>query len=337
MIKALDIAGVRCRTNLILSPMSGVTDCAFRTLVRDCSGESVGLVVSEFVAAEGLTRRNPRTLSMLRFTPGERPIAIQIFGAEPDRMADAARVVEQAGADIVDVNCGCPAPKVVRRGGGAELMREPGRLGRILAAVKKAVSIPMTVKIRSGWDGSSINAVEVARLAEQEGADLVAVHGRTRMQLYSGRADWELVGRVADSLVVPVVGSGDVVEPQQALERLSSSGAAGVMIGRSTLDNPWIIRQIADLAAGRPATEPSPEDRVAALRRFRDLLRETLPDISFLGRYRGMACRLVKGMRGASSVRRTLGLCRDVVEVDAVFSDFLLLGSGTTCDRGKAA
>jgi len=323
VIRPLDIGTLRVETNLVLSPMSGVTDCAFRSLVRHCSGAALGLVVSEFVAAEGITRDNQRTLSMLRIEDRERPVSIQIFGSEPTRMADAARVVEQAGADIVDINCGCPAPKVVRRGGGAELMRQTERLESVVRQVREAVSVPVTVKIRAGWDQDSVNAVEVARLVEQAGASALAVHGRTRVQLYNGSADWELVERVAAAVDIPVLGSGDVMEAGTAVERLGIPGVSGLLIGRAALDNPWIFRQVGDLEAGRLPFAPGPADKVAALELFRDLLRETLPDQAFMGRYRGMACRAVKGLPDAAAARRRMGSAASVEEVTQLLGEFL--------------
>jgi nifR3 family TIM-barrel protein len=324
LLHPLRIGDVATRTNLILSPMSGVTDCAFRTLVRACSGDAVGLVVSEFIAAEGLTRDNAKTLRMLRFKECERPVSIQIFGSDVDRMVRAARMVEDAGADVVDVNCGCPAPKVVRRGGGAELMRQAPRLRAIVAGIRRAVRIPVTVKIRAGWDDASRNAPEIAQVVEGEGAAMLAIHGRTRVQLYSGTADWDLVASIRSRLSIPVVGSGDVNGPAVALARLGSGVADGLMIGRAALENPWVFAQIADAAQGRAPREPSLADRVAALRLFRDLLRENLPDASFSGRFRGLACRLVKGMDGSAAARAALGTVRDVDAIEALFTEFVL-------------
>jgi nifR3 family TIM-barrel protein len=280
--------------------------------------------VSEFVAAEGLSRDNAKTLSMLRFLENERPVSIQIFGADVDRMVRAAEMVEEAGADIVDVNCGCPAPKVVRRGGGAALMKEPRRLAEVLGAIRRAVSIPMTVKLRAGWDEECSNAVAIARLAEAEGAAMVAVHGRTRVQLYNGEADWDLVAAIRETLSVPVIGSGDISTVEAARERLEGGYSDGIMIGRAALDNPWIFGQISTCLEGAAPRAPRPQERVAALMYFRDALRETLPDRAFMGRYRGLACRLVKGALGSSAVRRTIGGARSVEEVDNLVSDFLL-------------
>jgi nifR3 family TIM-barrel protein len=304
--------------------MSGVTDCAFRCLVRACSGDSVGLVVSEFIAAEALTRDVDKSIAMMRFHEWERPISIQIFGADVDRMVRAAVLVEKTGADIVDVNCGCPAPKVVRRGGGAELMRQASRLREIVSGIASAVSIPVTVKIRSGWDAGNLNAREIAAVVQDAGAQMLAVHGRTRVQLYTGEADWHLVRSVRGDLKIPVIGSGDVTTPRRALERLSAGDADGVMIGRAALDNPWIFAQIADVDAGREPRVPSLEERVAALVRFRNLLRETLPDRAFLGRFRGLACRMVKGMDGSAAARRALGAAGDIETVEGIFADFIL-------------
>jgi nifR3 family TIM-barrel protein len=324
LLRPLQIGPVATRTNLVLSPMSGVTDCAFRCLVRECSGDALGLVVSEFIAAEGLTRDSERSLEMMRFHERERPVSIQIFGADVDRMVRAAVLVEEAGADIVDVNCGCPAPKVVRRGGGAELMRQAARLDEIVRGIARAVSIPVTVKIRSGWDADSLNAREIALMVRDAGAKMLAVHGRTRVQLYTGEADWELVRRLHGELDIPVLGSGDVTAPERALARLAGRYANGVMIGRGAIDNPWIFAQIADIDAGRAPRIPTLEERVTALSTFRALLRETLPDRAFIGRFRGLACRMVKGMEGSAAARRAIGAATEVEAVEACFADFVL-------------
>ncbi len=303
--------------------MSGVTDSAFRRLVLDMSGPAVGMVVSEFVAAEGLTRGNRQALEMLRYTERERPISIQIFGAEPHRMALAARMVEDAGADVVDINCGCPAPKVVRRGGGAELMRQPERLRAVLRAVRRAVSIPVTVKIRAGWDESERNALEIGKLVEEEGAAMLAVHGRTRVQMYRGAADWELVRALHERLSIPVVGSGDLATAADVVARLRADMAAGAMIGRAAMRNPWIFAQAVALASGRAVTEPALEDRLRALVTFRRYLRETLPDRALIGRLRGMACRLSKGLPGSAALREEIGRAPTVEAIEETFAEFL--------------
>ena len=213
---------------LVLAPMSGVTDAAFRRLVRECSPGAVGLVVSEFVSIEGLTRHDLKTLRMLRYDPGEHPIGIQIFGSDIDRMAEAALLVQETGVDLVDINCGCPVPKVVKRGGGAELLRRTEHLERMLRAVRRELSVPLTLKFRTGWDESSINCVDVARMAEASGVAMLTVHGRTRVQLYTGAADWERIAEVKRAVSIPVVGSGDVVSVATARSRLARSGVDGI-------------------------------------------------------------------------------------------------------------
>ena len=319
LIRTLDIGGVLAPTNLVLSPMSGVTDCAFRSLVREMSGPALGLVVSEFISSEGLTRANPKTLAMLRFKESERPVSIQIFGADVDRMARAAEMVEEAGADIVDVNCGCPAPKVVRRGGGAELMRQPGRLGAILRAIKRRVSVPMTVKIRSGWDDDSLNALDIARLAADEGASMLAVHGRTRRALYTGQADWDLVARIKAELPIPVIGSGDLSGPDAVLSRLAESGADGVMIGRGSCGRPWFLRQVVEfLATGRQLADPSLAEQCKILHAHYDGILAHYGTESGVRVARKHLGWYSKGLRNSADFRAAVNQCTDPDRVRAL-------------------
>jgi nifR3 family TIM-barrel protein len=212
----------------------------------------------------------------------------------------------------------------VKRGGGAQLLREPDRLAEIVRAIARAVRIPVTVKIRSGWDDASLNAVEIARRVEDEGAAMLAVHGRTRVQLYSGRADWDVVATIRESLRIPVLGSGDVTTPEQAAALLRSGAADGVMIGRAAMSNPWIFAQVVAQAGGRKPAAPDAAELVDALTVFRDALRETLPDHAFIGRYRGIACHFVKGMRGSAAARAAIGAVKTVEEIGAIFADFVL-------------
>ena len=244
----MKIGSVSLDSPYVVAPMAGMTDTAFRRLVKRQGG--CGLVVTEMVSSEGLVRGIDRTLEYAEYTEEERPVSIQIFGGDPATMADAAQIVESMGADIVDINMGCPVQKIAKHQAGCSLMREPEHAARVVGAMARAVKIPVTVKMRAGWNDRMRNAPELARMVQDAGAAAVTIHGRTAEQSYRGIADWELVARVADTLTVPVFGSGDCVEPEQVIDRIAS-GVSGVLVGRGVLRNPWILAQAADLAAGR--------------------------------------------------------------------------------------
>jgi nifR3 family TIM-barrel protein len=231
-----------------VAPMAGMTDTSFRRLVKRHGG--CGLVVTEMVSSEGLVRGIDRTLEYAEYTEAERPVSIQIFGGDPDRMAAAARIVETMGADAVDVNMGCPVPKISKHHAGCALMREPAHAAAIVRAMTRAVRIPVTVKMRAGWNEHEINAPDVARRVAEAGAAAVTVHGRTASQHYRGEADWEVVARVQEQVSIPVIGSGDCTEAEHVIDRLER-GAQGVLVGRGVLRNPWLLAQAADLKAGR--------------------------------------------------------------------------------------
>ena len=309
------VGRVEIRPGLVLSPMSGVTTCAFRRLIKKLNGDSVGLLVSEFVSVEGMTRQSRRTLGMLRFLPEERPFAIQIFGYDIERMATAAKMVEDIGADIIDINCGCPAPKVVRKGGGCELMRQPEHLKEIFAAVRRAVSIPLTMKMRSGWDDNSKNAVEIARMAVGEGVEAIAVHGRTRAQLYRGQADWEFVAGVADAVGVPVMGSGDVVDRRTADERLRGR-IAGLFIGRAAIENPFVFREI---ATGVPVNlRGDPALMLDVVELYIALLREEFPPKACVGKIKQLVSQMCRGQEWRKDVCRARTLDEQTAILDGL-------------------
>ena len=265
----LSIGSQALSSPFIVAPMAGMTDSAFRRLVKRHGG--CGLVVTEMVSSEGLVRGIDRTLEFAEYTEEERPVSIQIFGGDPQKMADAAQIVESLGANIVDVNMGCPVPKIAKHNAGCSLMREPEHAASVIAAMTKRVKIPVTVKMRAGWNDDSINAPELARRVEGAGAAAVAVHGRTAAQSYSGQSDWDLIDRVAGSVSIPVFGSGDCIEPEQIIERMAR-GVSGVLVGRGVLRNPWILAQAADLAAGRPMREVTLQDRGQFLLDYVELL-----------------------------------------------------------------
>jgi tRNA-dihydrouridine synthase B len=253
-----------------LAPMAGMTDTAFRRLVKREGG--CGLVVTEMVSSEGLVRGIDRTLEYAEYTEDERPVAIQIFGGDPDNMAAAAQIVEGMGADIVDVNMGCPVPKIAKHNAGCSLMREPGHAASVVRAMAKAVRIPVTVKMRAGWDANDMNAPDLAKRMEDAGAAAIAVHGRTAAQSYSGSSDWDFIARVAAGVGIPVFGSGDCVEPQQIVEHLTGGRVSGVLVGRGALRNPWIFSQAASLAAGDQPRAVTDEDRARFLLAYIEML-----------------------------------------------------------------
>src|SRR5258705_9417321 len=286
-MKPFKIRDIEINPPLVLSPMAGVTDISFRRLLKRRGG--IGLTVSEFISVEGLTRNNPKSKRQMRFFEEERPYAVQIFGGQPERMRMAAELAEEIGADILDVNCGCPAPKVVKHGGGSGLLRDLPRLETILKEIKKAITIPLTIKIRAGYSDSTINAVETAKLAEACGVEHIALHGRTKEQGYRGLADWDLVKQIKETVSVPVSGSGDVTTIEQTFARFSETGCDGVLIGRGAMANPWIFRQIEDTMHGRQVFEPTLADKRAILHEYFDLLREDMPETPAINRLKQLA------------------------------------------------
>ncbi len=224
----------------LLAPMAGITDLVFREFMRK---QGAGIVISELISANGLLYNSEKTRQMMRFSEEERPVGIQIFGERTDALVNAAQYIEQIGADFVDLNLGCPVKKVVTKGAGSALLREPLKLKEMLRAIKKEINIPLTIKIRTGWDQNQRNADEIIQVAYDEGVTWVAIHGRTRSQGYNGLADWEYIKEVKQKSPLPIIGNGDITTPQKAVDRLNESGCDGVMIGRGSLKNPWIFSQ----------------------------------------------------------------------------------------------
>jgi tRNA-dihydrouridine synthase B len=337
-----------------LAPMAGMTDTAFRRLVKRTGG--CGLVVSEMVSSEGLVRGIDRTLDYAEYTEEERPVSIQIFGGDPEKMAAAAQIVEGMGADIVDINMGCPVPKIAKHDAGCSLMRDPEHAASIVRAMSKAVKIPVTVKMRAGWDASAINAPDVAKRVADAGAAAIAVHGRTAAQSYTGFSDWDLIARVASEVDIPVFGSGDCVEPSQIVERIASGacpersrGVSGVLVGRGALRNPWIFEQATALAAGRAPREITMEERGRFLLEYIELLqnervhepkgfRHVAPgadaatvaarghDRWVINKLRALNSWYTKGIENGSHLRVKVNAAESIPQLRAVIEDFFMAG-----------
>jgi tRNA-dihydrouridine synthase B len=328
MSNRTSIGPVTLESPFVVSPMAGMTDTAFRRLVKRQGG--CGLVVSEMVSSEGLVRGIDRTLEYAEYTEEERPVSIQIFGGDPAKMAEAARVVEQMGANIVDVNMGCPVPKIAKHNAGCSLMREPEHAASIIASMVKAVKIPVTVKMRKGWDDDEISAPELARRVEDAGAQAIAIHGRTAKQSYSGNADWDFVTAVAQTVNIPVFGSGDCVEPEDIVSRMRS-GVSGVYVGRGVLRNPWILAQARDLMAGRPARQITLAERGQFLLDYMQLLlTENVPESGkalsrerwVINKIRALCSWYTKGFEGGAQFRIGVNAAKSIAELEELIERF---------------
>jgi tRNA-dihydrouridine synthase B len=273
-----EVIGVICIKNLIinpatfLSPMAGLTDSVFRRLIKRLGG--CGLVMTEFTSAEGLTRNSLKGRRMLYYHEEERPITAQLFGADPQRLAEATRMVEDLGFDAIDLNLGCPAKKVVKACGGSALLRETKLLKEILEAIRSATQIPFTIKIRAGWSETEIVALQVGKMAEDIGTEAITLHPRTRVQGFTGKSDWNLIAQLKAHLRIPVIGNGDIVTPEDAFRMRAETGCDGIMIGRGALSNPWLFRQILETQNGLPLTQPSVSDKYQLIKSYFQLLFE---------------------------------------------------------------
>ncbi len=280
MIQTLKIGDVSLKNNLILAPMAGVTDLPFRLL---CKEQGAGLLCMEMVSAKAIYFNNKNTEELLNIDDREPPVSLQLFGSDPDIISEMAKKIENRPFSILDINMGCPVPKVAGNGEGSALMKNPKLVEEIVSKTAKAIKKPVTVKIRKGFDDEHINAVEIARIAESAGAAAVAVHGRTREQYYSGKADWDIIRQVKEAVKIPVIGNGDVTSPEAARQLMETTGCDGIMIGRGAQGNPWIFRQILHwMETGEEEPKPDLEEVKAMILRHARML------VEYKGAYTGI-------------------------------------------------
>jgi nifR3 family TIM-barrel protein len=315
------IRDVVVRPGLALAPMEGVTDLTFRRLIRSIGG--CGLTCTEFIAARNLNLNIQAALEMAMFDPDEHPIAIQIYGNDPELMAEGARIVEDLGADILDLNMGCPSKKVCARSGGSALMKDPQLSQRIVAAMRAATDLPFTVKMRAGWDPAHKNAPEIARMCEQEGVDGLAVHWRTRTDKYGGVRELDTIRAVKDAVSIPVLANGDIIDVPSALDTLERTGCDGLMIGRGAIRDPWVFQHIAAALEGRAPRAIDALERKRVLLGYLDAIRGNFRnDLGVLGRFKKIARHFTDGVDNGAELRTAIFHSQSLEEAVDVVEDF---------------
>ena len=318
----LKIGNVELKNNIFLAPMAGVTDMPFRIL---CKEQECGLVYTEMVSAKGMHYDDDKSNKLTLMHEIEKPGAVQIFGSDPTIMAEVTEKLNASDAAIIDINMGCPAPKITKNGEGSALMKNPQLIAEIIRAVAAASQKPVTVKIRKGWDESLINAVEIARIAEENGASAVAVHGRTREQYYSGKADWDIIRRVKKAVSIPVIGNGDVTGPKEARKLLEETKCDAIMVGRGAQGNPWIFKKIVRfLEDGTIVPDPSPEEKIDTIIRHMNMLIDLKGERTGILEMRSHIAWYIKGMRDAAYTKQKIFQMTDKEEIISLLKSFLM-------------
>lgn len=317
----MKIGNIIMKSPVALAPMAGVTDKAFRILVKKYG---CGLIYTEMVSAKALTYKNNKTFNLINLKDEESPISVQIFGSEADIMAEGAQIVEEYGADIVDINMGCPVPKIIKNKEGSSLMLDPILAGKIVEKISCSVKIPVTVKIRKGWDKNNINAVEFAKRLEASGASAIAVHGRTRDQYYTGEADWNIIKQVKEAVNIPVLGNGDIKSPLDAKNMLNQTGVDGVMVGRGVFGKPWLLGAIEDfLENGTEYVEPKASEKIFLALEHAHLASKYKEEHLAIKEMRGHLGWYFKGLAGATTIRRHLNSIHSLKDLDNLLKDYL--------------
>jgi len=317
----MKIGSFETKNNILLAPMAGVTDLPYR---RICAHYGAGLTCTEMISAKGLWYKDKKTASLMRIAEDERPTAIQIFGSDPDIMAAVIPKVMEFEPDIIDINMGCPAPKIANNGDGSALMKDPPLMGRIMRAVSDASPVPVTAKIRWGWDENSLNALECAKILEQNGAAAVTVHGRTRRQFYSGRADWDIIAQIKSALSIPVIGNGDIWSAEDVKRMTEYTGCDAVMIARGAQGNPFIFRQALELLeTGSVSYYPTPAERVAQALEHTRMLIDDKGESRGIKEARKHIAWYIKGLAGASAVKSRVFTINEFAELETLLSEYI--------------
>ena len=317
------IKDVEINNQIVFAPMAGVSNISYRQIIKEMGA---GLIYSEMISTLGIKYNGKKTINLINFEESERPISIQIFGSDIDSFVEAAKYIEsEFHPDIIDINMGCPVPKVaVKSQAGSALLRNPDKIAEIIRAIKKEVSTPLTIKIRSGWDDKSINAVEVAKKAQAAGVDAIAIHARTRSQGYSGKANWDIIKEVKEAVSIPVIGNGDVTSGEDAKRMLEYTGCDAVMIGRATLGNPWIIKECVEyLETGKVLDKPTPMDKINMIKRHYSLLKKYTNEKTALLEIRTHALWYLKGIEGVKEYKNKLVQTKTEEEFLAVIDEII--------------